>query len=78
MNSGALPFKTYGNPPVRLIRACLKFQDRVREVGAETATGDGYWIYLKDGWISSRTECSTVHEWTIEDAINDLKNSLKK
>ena len=33
---------------------------------------DGYWIWLKGGWISPDMECGTIHEWTISDCCCKL------
>lgn len=35
---------------------------------------DGYWIELKPSYISTTTECSTIHELTIKDLKNELKS----
>lgn len=35
---------------------------KVQLVSDERRMGDGFWIYLKTGWICASTECGTIHE----------------
>jgi len=32
-----------------------------------------YWIYLKEGYVCTGTECGTIHEYTIKDCERMLK-----
>lgn len=34
----------------------------VDSVSDERRLGDGYWIYLKTGWIAASMECGSIHE----------------
>ncbi len=36
--------------------------------------GDGYWIYLKPGYICESLECHFVHEWTVKDCLEAFKS----
>lgn len=40
-----------------------------------TSIGDGYWIYLNDGWeaYDGGSDCHTIHEYR----ISDLKDAIK-
>ena len=46
---------------------------RVEEVGDETSSGDGYWVYLKPGYRDGLSECHAVHEWTIKSLIGAFR-----
>lgn len=43
----------------------IKADPRVEEISIECATDDGYWVYLKSGFICAASECHAVHEWTM-------------
>lgn len=45
-----------------------KYPDKIAEVGDESSTGDGYWLYLKDGWCW-QGEVHSVHEWNMKDLL---------
>jgi hypothetical protein len=64
------PFKVYGNPPKTLLNACLKYADKIDEVGNEGT--DGYWIYCKSGYWNPHLECTVIHEHTVNDCIWQL------
>lgn len=55
----------------------IKADPRVREVSDERGMGDGIWIYLKDGFVNSSTECSMVHESTPTAALRVLKKETE-
>jgi hypothetical protein len=45
--------------------ACLKrFAHMIDEISDERGGGDGYWVYLKAGWIDADGETHCVHEDT--------------
>lgn len=52
-----------------------KYLDAISSTSDERKCGDGFWIYLKDGYISN-LECGTIHEWTIADCIAELKAAV--
>lgn len=54
------------------IKIPKKYEKSISSVHYE-GKEDGYWVYLRDGFISSETECSTIHEWTTKDLLNALK-----
>lgn len=66
------PFKTYGSPPITLLKACLKYADRISEVGNEGE--DGYWIYTSNGFVNNLDEVHCIHEYTVKDCISKLPN----
>lgn len=37
---------------------------------------DGIWLYLKDGYISSTTDCGTIHEDTWKEVLHMLRTTL--
>jgi len=39
---------------------------------------DGIWVHLKDGFINSRLECGTIHEYTIADCCQQLNEEVIK
>ena len=51
-----------------------KYQDRV---GEEEREGDGYWIYLKPGWIIPGEWTHFVVEDTKRDARAKLQNAVR-
>lgn len=61
---------TFGKVPKTLLAACAKRADAVDEVGKDD---DGYWVWLKTGWVCPDMECGTIHEYTVADAIAMLK-----
>lgn len=44
----------------------LRSDPRVADVSDERAMGDGYWVALRDGWLTETNGCQTVHEYTIK------------
>jgi len=38
---------------------------------------EGWWVYLKEGWVSPETGCGTIHEHTIADLIPYINNIQK-
>lgn len=70
-NTNVQAFTTYGNPPESLLKFCRKHADKIREVGNEQDTADGYWIYLTKGWAWDGVHC--VHEPTVQKAIRAFR-----
>lgn len=31
--------------------------------------GDGTWLFMRPGWYDKRTECGTIHEYSISDVL---------
>ena len=40
----------------------IKNDQRVREVSDERGLGDGFWVYLKDGFCGDDMGCHIIHE----------------
>jgi len=38
-------------------------------VSDERSDGNGFWVYLQDGWINEDMECGTIHEDTVGQCI---------
>jgi len=38
---------------------------------------DGVWIDLKKPYVNNSTDCPTIHEWNVRDAIRELSNCKK-
>lgn len=49
----------------------------IDEVSDERSNGDGYWIYLKPGWIDTMFEVHMVHEDTLAECADQLRNSVE-
>ena len=47
-------------------------QDKVDSIDDERGTKDGYWIYLKDGWIFDHST-SFIHESSVKAATAAFK-----
>lgn len=54
--------------------ASVRRHPLVRDVSDERARGDGVWIYLKNGWVCSNSECNAISEDTLADAVECLKH----
>ena len=39
----------------------------------ERKDGDGYWVYLANGWMCDEGECHTIHEDTISECARRMK-----
>lgn len=48
-----------------------KYRDYIEDVYKDI---DGYWIELKPSYVSTTTECSTIHELTIKELKSELKS----
>ena len=45
--------------------------------GRDYESGEGYWVYLKEGYICDDMECGTIHEANLKDVAKMLKRSHK-
>ena len=34
---------------------------------------DGIWLYMNPGWYCQRTDCGTIHEYTIKEVLQAFK-----
>ena len=58
------------------IKIPKKYENMIEEVFYE-GKENGYWIYLKDGYIHEEMECGTIHEYTQKDLLNTLRGIIK-
>lgn len=49
---------------MNLPRCLRKFADKISEVSDERSAGDGYWVYLANGWRDPDGETHCIHEDT--------------
>lgn len=54
----------------------IKKHPKVDEISDERNNGDGIWIYLKPGFINEEKEVHCIHEHTIEECLEQLKNDI--
>lgn len=52
-----------------------KHQEKVEDFYSDI---DGCWLILKEGYVSTITECSTIHENNIKDIKKQLKTIVSK
>lgn len=60
-----------------LQRLLDRYPDKIQEISDEGGGeyGDGYWIYLKPGWIREEFDAvHNVHEWN----MRDLERSMRR
>lgn len=55
-----------------------KYGDIIESIHREYNYGKDYWVYLKDGYICIPMECGTIHEYTLKDVENMLKQVVKE
>ena len=54
---------------------CDRYPDKIELVSDESRSGDGYWLYLRPGWIRERCDVvHSVHEWN----MRDLKQAMRQ
>lgn len=54
-----------------------KHTDKVEEVSNEAAGGNGYWIYLKEGWVNKDMGSRTINENTAAEVIRAFKDFVR-
>ncbi len=59
--------------PVTL-RRILDSDPRVDEIWDERCDNNGYWIYFKPGWINPMTETHCIHELTVKECVQQLRD----
>lgn len=52
----------------------IKEHPLVESYSDERGDGEGFWIYLKEGYVSPSTDTGTIHEDTISAAVTELKH----
>ena len=65
-----------GSIPKTLRAFTEKHRDKIASVWEEGE--DGYWINLREGWVNSEADTSTVHEWKVADAIQVFKDFVER
>jgi len=58
--------------PFALQAILSRHQEQVESVDDERDTGDGYWIYLKDGWVFDHST-TFIHETSIRSVAAAFK-----
>lgn len=53
-----------------------KWHAVIDDVSDERDNGDGYWVYLKSGWINTMHEVHMVHEDTLGECAEQLRHSV--
>lgn len=59
-----------------LQRLMARYPDKIEEVSDEGGGeyGDGYWLYLKPGWIREPNDpVHNVHEWNMRDLVRSMR-----
>lgn len=59
------------------IKIPKKYNEMIEEIYYE-GKEDGYWCVLKEGFISTDSECGTIHEWTVKDLLASLKSIISQ
>jgi hypothetical protein len=64
--------------PAKLPKTLRPYANIIEEFDDERPYGEGYWVYLIDGWWSPDMETSCVHEDTLAHCARKLKRCEKK
>jgi hypothetical protein len=58
------------------VKIPAKYADRIEEIEDDREEDNGWWIYLKDGWVcETSSSCHTIHEDTITQCLKCLRQS---
>ncbi len=57
-----------------LPKTLRKFADKIADVSDERGSGDGYWVYLVNGWRDDEGETHCIHEDTITECAKRMKH----
>ena len=52
----------------------LSLDSRVDWISDERGSGDGIWVYLKDGYTNIRLDSGYIHEHTVAECCDQLNN----
>lgn len=55
-----------------------KYHEMIEEIEMPEDGGEGYWIYLKDGYRNEDTDTKMIHEYTIKDVKAKFKYIVKE
>lgn len=58
---------------LNLPKSLQRFASKITDVSDERGSGDGYWVYLKKGWINTLSETHCIHEDTITDCAKEMR-----
>jgi len=58
----------------KLPAALRKYAKVIDEISDERSLDQGYWIYLKPGWINTLHDLHQIHEDTLKECVAVLKN----
>jgi len=61
--------------PISIIK--LASDPRVDEILDERDDDNGYWVYLKPGFINTYSETHCIHEWTAADVLSQARTSIE-
>jgi hypothetical protein len=55
-----------------------KLMPRVGSISDERNSGDGYWIYLANGWYNEDFDkgCTIIHEHTVKECLSQLRSTV--
>ena len=56
-----------------LPKSLEKFRDKISDVDDMRSSGEGYWVYLKEGWRDPDGETHCIHEDTIRECAKLMK-----
>jgi|TARA_R100000030_G_scaffold19852_1_gene14149 hypothetical protein len=56
--------------------ADMERDPRVDWISDERGTGEGIWVYLKEGYINDHLECGTIHEHTVAECCLQLNTQV--
>ncbi len=56
-----------------LLKLKAKYPEIIADLIDETGEDNGYWIYLKSGYVCPEMECGIIHERTIRECAKLFK-----
>lgn len=51
----------------------IKAHPLVESISDERHLGDGYWVYLHEGYVARSSECGTIHEESPSECLRVLR-----
>lgn len=68
--------KYHNEPPKTLRQWADQHSDVIEEISTEGV--DGYWLYLKPGWIDIEAGTHQLHEYTVERIKQRFKDYVRR
>jgi len=65
---------TFGNKTVDSLAP--KYHAAIDFITDERNNGDGWWIYLKEPYFNTNLECAIIHEQTLTECIQQLRDCV--